>query len=472
MHIPSIFPVTCHTDYVGKNTIFVAIKGNTYNGIDYIPLALEKGATTIVVEESNRLPQALITSITKYGATLIYVSHARKALADFSAQAALYPAHTLNIIGVTGTKGKTTIVYLLEHIMRSAGIKVARITGVQNSINGIELPAQLTTPQPDYLHQFFSVCLRNGVTHVVMEVAAQALSLNRLDTITFDGIIFTNIAREHFEFYHDLDDYFAAKCMIFNHIKPTTTALVNGDDSQCAQLIAKGNYIKRYGFSNQADIQATDLHNLNAVTIMYNDNYIYCPNLIGHYNASNILAAYSMSQAYGLDHTTIQHALNTFPTIPGRMERYQLTNGATCIIDYAHNPSSYEALLTTLRPLTDHLIVVFGASGSRDKGKRPLMGAIAATYADLVILTSDNPGIVDPITIINDISAGIASEFMHKIHKEPDRERAIHYGYQQSQSGSLLVLLGKGRDEYQIIGTTKHCFSERMLIKKIAELIS
>lgn len=468
LHVPSIFPVACHTDNVGQHSTFVAIEGAKQNGVEYIPLALQKGARTIVIQETSIVPDTVLAHIAQSNAHLIRVPDTRAALASLSAAAAEYPAHKLSCIGITGTKGKTTIVYLLEHILRFSGISVARITGVSNSINGHEIPANLTTPQPDYLHQFLKLCVEQNVSHVVMEVAAQALSLHRVDTIAFDRVVFTNIAREHLEFYQNMDDYFSAKCQIFNHLTSNALCYVNGDDERCASLIDNITLpIARYGFNDMHEKSAQDFSLHGYVTITSQNTTYRCPSLIGHYNASNLLAACIIAESYGINPATIQKALATFPTIPGRMEKYSLPNGATCIIDYAHNPSSYEALLSTLRPLTDHLIVLFGASGSRDKGKRPMMGAIAATYADTVILTSDNPGTADIHAIMTDIQAGIAPSHLYKVIKEADRTRAIQRGYELSKPGSLLVLLGKGRDEYQVIGTTKHYFSERNLIQQL-----
>lgn len=467
MNIPTVFPVTCHTDHVTYGSTFVAIKGAKYDGIEFIALALKKGATTIVVDECTPIDNALLAEIQKSQAKLIYVSNTRGALASLSAAAAGYPARKLSIIGITGTKGKTTTTYILEHIFRTAGIKVARITGVRNSIDGHEVPANLTTPQPDYLHQFFKVCVEKGVTHVIMEVAAQALSLNRIDTIQLDRVIFTNIAREHFEFYENIQDYFNAKCLILNNLAENGFCFVNGDDKQCATLISKGPHVMRYGFAQPVEVLAQDISNEKYVTITYNDKMVTCPSLIGHYNASNILAACAIAESYTIPHIIIQSALITCPAIPGRMEKYTLANGATCIIDYAHNPSSYEALLSTIRPLTKHLIVLFGASGSRDSGKRPLMGSIAAHYADIVILTSDNPGTINPLHIIETIVAGIETNHRHKVVIEIDRTQAIKQAYSLSNNESYILLLGKGTDEYQIIGTTKYNFSERMLIQSL-----
>ncbi|HEV2916413.1 MAG TPA: UDP-N-acetylmuramoyl-L-alanyl-D-glutamate--2,6-diaminopimelate ligase [Candidatus Babeliales bacterium] len=465
--MPIIFPVTAHTQHVGPGSIFVAIAGFSQDGATYIPEALHKGAKTIVIQKDVQLSTDTLNAIQYHNAILVCVTNTRYALAELSAQAAGYPANQLKIIGITGTKGKTTSAYLLTHILQESGIKTARITGVKNSINGHEMPASLTTPQPDYLHQFFKLCVEQEVTHVVMEVAAQALSLDRVATVIFDGIIFTNIAREHFEMYATMDDYFATKMRIFNHITPTSYCLANADDSYGATIPNTISQVCTYGFGNNANIMAVEHRVGKGISIEINNETYYCPSLIGHFNAQNVLGVVLMARRYGLTTQQINATLATFGSIPGRMERYTLSNGATCIIDYAHNPSSYEAFLSTLRPFTNHLIVLFGASGTRDKGKRPLMGTVAAQYADCIILTADNPGPEDPLLIIEDIAKGIDAIHQHKIIKEPDRKQAIHMAYKHAQAGSMIVLLGKGPDEYQVIKGVRHYFSEREIIQKL-----
>jgi UDP-N-acetylmuramoyl-L-alanyl-D-glutamate--2,6-diaminopimelate ligase len=465
--MPLLFPVTAHTQHVGPGSSFVAIKGFSQDGAGHIPEALKRGAHTIVVETGTLLSPETIACINDHNATLVSVPNTRSALAQLSAHAAGNPAQHLKIIGITGTKGKTTSTFLLEHILHNSGIKTARITGVTNRINGYEMPACLTTPQPDYLHQFFKLCVEQGVTHVVMEVAAQALSLDRVHTVVFDGIIFTNIAREHLEFYATMEEYFATKCRIFEHTTEQSICLVNSDDPQCAMLVQHFPSAVSYGFNKNGMIQAQTVDTQCALIVDLEGNKFTCPSLIGHYNAQNLLGICIMALKLGLSAEKINTALATFGSIPGRMEKYLLPNQALCIIDYAHNPSSYAALLSTLRPLTDHLIVIFGASGTRDKGKRPLMGAQAAAYADLIILTTDNPGPEDPFTIMHDIAAGIPAAAQCVIIKEPDRARAIEIGYAQSRKNSIIALLGKGPDEYQVIQGIKYRFSERELVQSL-----
>ena len=462
--MPTIYPVTAHTQHVGVKSTFVAIQGFKENGIDFIPEALARGATTIVVAQDALISSHITQEIIRYNAELIRVDNTRKALAELSGAAAGYPARHLTIIGFTGTKGKTTSVYLLEHILRMNGFKTARITGVSNMICGQELPANLTTPQPDYLHQFLKLCVEQGVTHVVMEVAAQALSLHRIDTLELDAAIFTNLAREHFEMYNSMEEYCAVKADIFEHTGADALRLCHTANSWSASLINHEKSIYGYEFLNfAADF---DLITYPAVSFKRFGVRITCPSLFGLYNAENLLAVVLCAERYGLSAQHINGALASFGIVPGRMERYTLAGDITAIIDYAHNPSSYHALLSTLRPLTDRLIVVFGASGIRDKGKRPLMGAAASAYADVIILTSDNPGPEDPCHIIQCIKEGITTNTV-EIIEEPDRERAIKKAYICARPGSIIALLGKGPDEYQVMQDKKIIFSERSILQAL-----
>jgi UDP-N-acetylmuramoyl-L-alanyl-D-glutamate--2,6-diaminopimelate ligase len=304
-----------------------------------------------------------------------------------------------------------------------------------------------------------------------MEVAAQAMSLQRVAGIAFDGAIFTNFDQEHAEFYTNLADYFAAKCTLFSAVKAGAPSLINIDNSSCKKFFDQ--YSRQYtltsfGKTTHAQLQITNLHVQPCVTFdlhLQGIHHISCPALVGNFNSYNIAVSVSMAFALGAPMRAITDALHVFPGVPGRFERHTLPNGAMCVIDHAHNPSSFKAVLSTLRQLTSHLIVVFGAGGERDATKRPMMGATTAELADLVVLTSDNPRSECPQAIIEQIKQGIDAEHMHKITEELDRTVAITKAYQSSRPGSVIALLGKGSDEYQIMGDIKTFFSEKLIIK-------
>ncbi len=469
LSMPKIFPVTCHTDFVGQNSIFVAIQGYADNGINYIKSAIEKGARTIVVHQTVLLPDDLCSIIQECNVTVQRVDNTRKALAQLSAQAAGFPARQLKIIGITGTKGKTTTSFLLEHILRCTGYKTALISSAQNKMNGTVFPASLTTPQPDYLQQFLKLCVDQGVEYVIMEVAAQALTLHRVEGITFCGIIFTNFSHEHLEFYPDLDNYFRAKCLIFNQATDDAPILINNDNEYCMSLLEQHSHMMSFGFNSTENIYHGKLLTdaIASIKLQLREYHFACHSLFGTYNGYNVLAAASMALALRISPDDISRAFETFAGVPGRLQEHVLPNGARCFIDYAHNPESFHAVLSTLRALTSQLIVVFGAGGGRDKSKRPMMGCIAAEIADIVMITSDNPRLEDAATIANDIIGDIPQSLTHKIIQELDRKKAIEYAYQLSDQDSIIALLGKGPDEYQIIGTTKHYFSERSIVEQL-----
>jgi UDP-N-acetylmuramoyl-L-alanyl-D-glutamate--2,6-diaminopimelate ligase len=470
--MPTIFPVTCHTDFVGPQSIFVAIEGYADSGVNYIQKAIEKGARTIVVHHTTLFDDELSAFIQRHSVVVEYVANTRKALAELSAREAGYPAQKLKIIGITGTKGKTTTSFLLEHIVHGAGYKTALISSAQNRICGHNFPAPLTTPQPDYLQQFLKLCVEHAVDYVVMEVAAQALTLYRVEGIVFCGIIFTNFSHEHLEFYATLDDYFKAKTVIFGMVAHGAPVLINGDDAKGAQLLAQHTHAMSYGFNNSAYVyraqHASDpIAGIN-INVQHNGTLnVVCSKLFGSYNGYNVLAATSMALALGIAPNVISNALSLFAGVPGRLQEHVLTNGARCFIDYAHNPESFEAVLSTLRLLTNQLIVLFGAGGGRDKSKRPMMGAIAAQIADIVVITSDNPRLEDPMVIADDIIQGISESLRYKVVQELDRKKAIEQAYFLSDQGSIIALLGKGPDEYQIVGKTKHYFSEQRIVEQL-----
>lgn len=467
--LPQCYRVASHTDNVGTNSIFVAIKGQKNDGVNYIKKALFKGAKKIVIQKDVKLPNKLINLINKFGCKLVKVDNTRKALSALSAQEYKYPASSLKIIGVTGTKGKTTTAWLIEHILFSAGYKTALLSSVKNKIIDIEFESNLTTPQPDYLHAFFHTCKLNKVEYVIMEVAAQAASLHRIDNVEFESIIFTNFSLEHSEFYSSLNKYFNAKVSILKKLKPEGIIFLNGDDRRVINLrynyknyvvFGNNNIDLQDSFKIRSEITQYTLSGLKMEIFASQNIYKIESPLIGFHNACNILAAVSFADFLKVDIKTVQKAISSFKLVPGRMIKYKLSNDSVSIIDHAHNPESFEYILSFLRNFTPHLIVVFGCGGDRDHKKRPLMGKIAAKYSDIIILTTDNPRSENPSVIIENIKKGIKQGSLHKIYTEYDREIAIRLAYKFSSSNSIIALLGKGMEEYQLIGSKRIPFKE------------
>ncbi|MCL5436705.1 MAG: UDP-N-acetylmuramoyl-L-alanyl-D-glutamate--2,6-diaminopimelate ligase [Candidatus Dependentiae bacterium] len=444
LSLPEIYPVACHTDHVGQGSTFVAIRGMKDDGIQFVPRAIERGAQRIVVADGVPVPSELVDTMNAQGLELIRVPEPRRALAELAAQAHDFPAQSLKIVATTGTKGKSTTTFLIEHLLRSAGKRTALLSTVKNTILGQPFPTKLTTQQPDYLQTFFALCRDAGVEWVAMEVAAQAFSLYRVHGLVFEAGVFTNFSREHGEFYPDQEDYFAAKCCLLRQLKPGAPLLLNADDVRVAALAAQ------YGGAE-----------------LFSRAHPYsCPQLVGSFNAYNIAAAAGVVRALGLRDEEIGAGLATFAGVPGRLDRYALKNGAVAFIDYAHNQASMEAVLSQLRGMTDDLTVVFGAGGDRDPVKRPEMGRVAAQIGDAVFVTADNPRSEDPAAIAQQIVAGIPDQTRGKVVVELDRERAIVAACQRSRRGSIIALLGKGPDEYQIVKGVTIPFSERAILQR------
>lgn len=465
--LPSIYPVACHTDYIGHGSTFVAIKGFSENGVSFIVHAIKKGATHVVIDVEASPSQELVDLAAKKRVVIERVANTRKALAMLSAHAAGYPSKKLKIIGITGTKGKTTTAYLLAHLLKQAGHHVALVSSVENMIGTQIFRAPLTTPQPDYLHQFLKRCVEERIEWVVMEVAAQAISLHRIDGIAFDAMIITNIAREHLEFYTSMNEYVDAKMKFCSFGKEGASVWVNGDDERLARIDG----VYRFGIHTDAVQMRGILEEREGLvlsaSIIHKDtkHAVVSDSLCGEYNLYNMLAAAAGALCAGLSWQQLQKGFATFPGLPGRLEQHHLPSGATVVIDYAHNPSSYQVLLSMLREHTDQLVVVFGAGGERDHGRRPEMGCIAAEYADLVILTMDNPRSEDPGQIVAEIYQGVKENNRQKVMVELDRARAIRAAYEQTHAGSIIALLGKGQEEYQLLGKKKVPFSEREIIR-------
>ena len=472
--LPKQYPVACHTDHIGLGSTFVAIKGFASNGALFVSRAIEKGATRIVLKQNEQLSQATLRLAHQNEIKIQRVAHTRKALAQLSAQAAGFPAKKLKILGITGTKGKTTTASLLCHILRQAGYQTALLSSVGNMIHNQTFPAPLTTAQPDYLHQFLKTCVDENIEWVVMEVAAQAISLHRIDGIEFDVVIMTNIAREHLEFYASMDAYAQAKMKLVSFCKKDAPVWLNADDARLARIDT--NNLHWFGTrANHVQIRGnllcTEKNNALALkaSIIHDDKeyIISCQSLCGEYNLYNVLSAVAGSLHAGVAWPMICKAIAKFSGVPGRLEQFALPNGATAIIDHAHNPLSFQVLLSMLRAQTDQLIVIFGAGGERDHGRRPEMGCIAAEYADFVILTTDNPRSEDPEKIVADIVQSISDKQRHKVIIEMDRKQAIYKAYEASHAGSIITLLGKGTEEYQLVGTTKIPFSERKIVRAL-----
>jgi UDP-N-acetylmuramoyl-L-alanyl-D-glutamate--2,6-diaminopimelate ligase len=327
----------------------------------------------------------------------------------------------------------------------------------------------LTTPLPEHLHIFFDLCVEQGIEYVVMEVSAQSLSLYRVHGLEFQAGVFTNFSLEHLEFYKNMQDYLDAKINFFSMVKDPKNMFINAEDPSGSQILHQHSEYSSFSLEDtNATRYALVKLGLRSICLqLKHDEQIFNfqANLVGRFNAYNLLSAIAVMHSLGFSLALIEPTTESLAQIPGRMEQYPLKNGATCFIDYAHNPSSYEAVLSTLRQMTDNLIVVFGAGGARDRSKRPMMGAIVEKYCDIAIVTSDNPRDESAAAIADDIVAGFTGCRQFEHLRELNRTKAIELAYELSREGTVVAVLGKGRDEYQIVGHLTFPFKERAIIR-------
>lgn len=464
------FRVSSHTDYIEPKSTYVAIAGNKYDGIDFIEQAIERGATKIVLQSNQSLAHELIAKCKKKSVAIEYVLDTRKALAELSAQAYDYPAKKLKILAVTGTDGKTTSTYLLYHILKNAGKKVALLSGVQNIIDDQIIKSDLTTAKPDFLHYFFYQCVQAGIEYVAMEVSAQATTLHRIDGIEFDACIFTNLAHEHGECYSNLEDYFAAKCDILRQKKSIAPIIVHSG-AWSEKVKQQFGAVVSCGFASENDYQVVCLQEtLSRQLLEINIGkqwYQFDSALIGDYNALNITGAVALAHIFGIPPEAITVGVRVFSGAQGRLERFVLPNSSIAVVDYAHTPQAYKAILYRLKKYARRLIVVFGAAGNKDVNKRPIMGKIAAQNCDLVVLTNDNPRYESPESIMNQVMAELTADERNRVFCEPDRARAINSAYAGSQAGDIIAILGKGGELVQIMGNERIPHSDEQVINDI-----
>jgi UDP-N-acetylmuramoyl-L-alanyl-D-glutamate--2,6-diaminopimelate ligase len=476
----NLFTVTDHTDYIMPEGTFFAYNGANTDGINFIPCALSKGVKTIYVAAGTIIPQDIEKKIIQHNAILKHSDCLDNDFASIAAQNNNNPEKKLKIIGITGTKGKTSTTLYLSSLLRSYNKKTALISTAYNQINDVICKTDFTTPKADYIYAFLAECVEQNIEYVIMEVSAQALSRKRTMGIKFEGIIFTNFSQEHGEFYSCQDDYFNAKCMIYDQVKKNGFLIINYDDQRIYQSAYEHAFnneksIIGYGLNTNAEITISMIKDTfketEALLHYKKNNYYISTELHGIYNYLNCSAVFgAIIKLLFINETDYQEICNKMKMLEpaqGRSERYILDNNRYVCIDRAHTPSSFEAILKTFRSQTSHLIVLFGCGGNRDTTKRPLMATIAEQYADVIYLTMDNPRTESFSNITHDIIKGFS--FTKPIHIITNREDAIKDAYNTMKEYSILALLGKGGELYQIIGKEKIYFSEKDILHSIKQ---
>lgn len=446
--------------------VFVAVKGIESDGHDYIESAVSFGAKVIVCEEKP--------TIRYDNVTFIVVEKARKALARISANYYANPSNELRIVGVTGTNGKTTVTFLISELLRKLGHKTAIIGTTGIYIGDEKLDATHTTPDPISMNKILRDVAEKGIGYVVMEVSSHALKQNRADYIDFDLAIFTNITHDHLDYHRTFEAYSEAKKLLFDNLKSTAFAVVNVDDAGFKEMISDTEAkVSKVGWDTDADYQIMDEefdHTGSKFVIEEGDtnHKIHSP-LVAQFNIVNLsLSLVAVAKLCNVELSSLITNLSYISSAPGRMERVPLSNGAIAIIDYAHTPDALEKAGKACKELIvddAKLIVVFGCGGDRDKTKRPLMAAAAEKYADRVIVTDDNPRTEARDKIFADIEKGLTNPGSYLIIK--DRAEAIKEAVRISNSGDIILIAGKGHEDYQIIGTQKVHFNDKEVVLSV-----
>lgn len=438
---------------ISKNDIFVALVGYLVDGHNYIDKAIEKGASMIIVERDDiNYPE---------GINIVHVKNLRFNLGKIASNFYNHPQNKLKIIGVTGTNGKTTSTYILESILTNS----ARVGTTGYRILDEEYEAKNTTPESLDLIKLMKKSVEKGVEYFLMEVSSHALSLGRVNMLKFDSAIFTNLTQDHLDFHGTMENYFNAKASIIELMKPNCKLIVNKDDCYCKRL---ENISDTFSIKEVADIKGEILeYTLKGMKIKIskdNESYELVTKLMGEYNLLNILGVALCCINLGFSLEYIVYRLKNIKSVAGRFEIIDNDNDFMVIVDYAHTPDGLENILKTLNIMKKNRIVtVFGAGGDRDRTKRDIMAQVASKLSDFVIITSDNPRFENPEKILDDIEKGINNvDYLRII----DREVAIKKAIQILQKNDILLIAGKGHENYQIIGSEKIHFDDREIAKK------
>lgn len=473
-----ITSLTCDSRQVRPGTLFFALRGSKVDGHAFIAQAAAAGAAAVVLEDAASAPAAL---------PWVQVPHGREAMALMAASFYGHPTRTLPLVGITGTNGKTTTSYLVEGILQAAGQPAAVLGTISYRFGTTCIEASHTTPESTELQGIFRQLAEAGAQAFVMEVSSHALEQHRVDGSDFTVGVFTNLTRDHLDYHGSMEAYSDAKQRLFSELlrpdaaKPLRRAVINQDDPAAAQFIAAAACpVIRFGMSKGAEVTArgivSSVDGIHGTLVTPAGELPFSSRLVGSYNLSNILAASAAGIALGLPLSTIVQGIAQHSVVPGRLERVDNQHGITCLVDYAHTGDALENVLSTLQQLaTNRIITIFGCGGDRDNGKRPIMGRIAAEYSDLAIATSDNPRTEDPFEILRQVRGGMVPLSLREYALDElsdgwqekgftvleNRREAIKLGVRLAKPGDILLIAGKGHEDYQIIGTVKHHFDDR-----------
>ncbi|MBY0277715.1 UDP-N-acetylmuramoyl-L-alanyl-D-glutamate--2,6-diaminopimelate ligase [Candidatus Binatia bacterium] len=471
--------VSADSRSIGSDTMFVAVHGAHADGLVFVRDACARGAVAVAVADDVDLSRLDVDP----GVALVRCSAPQRFVARAASELAGRPSDAMRVVGITGTSGKTTTSYLLEAVFRAAGKASGVIGTIEYRFSGHHEAAPLTTPDAVALQGLLGRMRDARVSHVAMEVSSHALAQDRATGVAFDVGVFTNISRDHLDYHGDMDDYLAAKAKLFLELLPqsgkASHAVLNAEDPR-VMAIAPDLRVPVTTFGRGGEVWCddveTDMHGMRGTLDLCGERVRFTTRLIGTPHLMNILAAAAAASALGIATEDIVAGIAALPGVPGRLETIAQGQPFTVVVDYAHKPDALERSLQSLRELTrGRIIVVFGCGGDRDKGKRPLMGEIAGRLAEVVIVTSDNPRTEDPMAILEAIERGVREASRTPVASQalgqtggadgyvvvPERRAAIALAIGAARDGDLVLITGKGHEDYQIVGTTKHHLDDR-----------
>ncbi len=443
--------------------LFVAIRGTQVDGHQFIDKAIELGADAVLCEE---LPEKLSDHV-----TYVQVESTEDAVGKVATLFYGNPSHKLKLVGVTGTNGKTTIATLLYNMFRKFGYKVGLLSTVCNYIDDVEVPADHTTPDPIELNELLAKMVEAGCEYAFMECSSHAIHQKRIGGLKFAGGLFTNLTRDHLDYHKTFENYRNAKKAFFDALPKDAFAITNADDKNGMIMVQNTKAtVKTYSIRTMADFRARILECHFEGMYLEIDGREVGVQFIGKFNVSNLLAVYGAAIMLGKKPEDILLVLSTLHSVSGRLEPIHSPEGFTAIVDYAHTPDALANVLNAIHEVLDgkgHVITVCGAGGNRDKGKRPLMAQEAVRQSDKVIITSDNPRFEDPQEIINEMLAGLNEQQMRKVISIVDRKEAIRTACMMAQKGDVVLVAGKGHENYQEIKGVKHHFDDKEVLHEI-----
>jgi UDP-N-acetylmuramoyl-L-alanyl-D-glutamate--2,6-diaminopimelate ligase len=445
----------------------VAIKGTQTDGHRFIPKALELGAKAVLCED---LPDEETLSVS--GATFVQVASTEDAVGPVATVFFGEPSLKLKLVGVTGTNGKTTIATLLYNMFRQFGHRCGLLSTVCNYIEGEAIPADHTTPDPIELNMLLAKMVEAGCEYAFMECSSHAIAQKRIGGLRFAGGLFTNLTRDHLDYHKTFENYRDAKKAFFDGLSKNAFAITNADDKNGMVMVQNTKAkVKTYSVRQMADFRARIIECHFEGMYLEMDGHEVGVQFIGKFNVSNLLAVYGAAVMLGKNPEDILLIMSTLKSVAGRLEPIRSAEGVTAVVDYAHTPDALENVLNAIHEVLEgkqgKVITVCGAGGNRDKGKRPLMAQEAVKQSDRVIITSDNPRFEEPQDIINDMLAGLDQKQMKKVVSIVDRKEAIRTACMMAEKGDVILIAGKGHEDYQEIKGVKHHFDDREIVREI-----